>query len=71
MNRDRYASGVSDLGINMVAYVDAFQLPAFGLQESAEPFSAHCLQTAISITLSFPEREIACTSTDRHPSTAS
>jgi hypothetical protein len=37
----------------VMAAVNAFQLPAFGFEESAKPLAAHCFQTAISITRSF------------------
>ena len=55
MNRNRYSGNVSDLTIDVVASVDTLQFPPFGFQVAAKSLSADCLQTAISITLSFLE----------------
>jgi hypothetical protein len=55
MYRNRYTASITSFGVNVVTSVNAFQFPTFGLQEATESFSTHYFQTAISITLSFPE----------------
>ena len=70
---DRHGDTGIDTGlhIDMVASVYALQLPAFAFKKAAQPFPADGLQIAISIILSFAVTVMACTSTDRQPSTAS
>ena len=62
---------LSSFGIDMMTAIYSLQFPAFGFNKLAEFLTADSFQMAISITLSFPDIEISCTSTDKQPSTAS
>ena len=59
MNWHRYTGILSWFCIDMMTAVDSLQPPAIFFDEFAEFLATYGLQTAISITLSFPDIEMS------------
>ena len=71
MNRHGESDRTSGFAVDVMAAVDAQELPAGSLDEFGELRAGEEFHTMISTRRSFPVAAVGSTSTERQPSTAS
>ena len=71
MDRNRESHRTTRFAVDVMAPVDAQEIPSVTFDKLGELLARELFHTMISITLSFPVAFGALTSTERQPSTAS